>query len=208
MASGVRFPPAAPMAKKQKNKLAFVFITGNKNKVLEARQILKNFEIKQRTLNLSEIQSLKVEEVVKEKAKEAFKIVKKPVLVEDTSLEIKAWNNFPGALIKFLLESVGAQGIIKMLSGEKNRFAVAKTALGLYDGKNLKVFVGKIEGTISKKVSGERGFGWDSIFIPQGFKKTFAQMNSKEKSSLSMRRKALEKMEEYLIKSKKNTLKN
>ncbi|MCX7616017.1 MAG: hypothetical protein N2Z68_01330 [Patescibacteria group bacterium] len=137
------------MAKKQKNKLAFVFITGNKNKVLEARQILKNFEIKQRTLNLSEIQSLKVEEVVKEKAKEAFKIVKKPVLVEDTSLEIKAWNNFPGALIKFLLESVGAQGIIKMLSGEKNRFAVAKTALGLYDGKNLKVFVGKIEGTIN-----------------------------------------------------------
>lgn len=119
-------------------------------------------------------------------------------MVEDTSLEIKSWNGLPGALIKWFLDTVGNKGILKMLGDSSDRSALAKTAVAYFDGAHTHVFVGEIEGSLSYEELGENGFGWDTIFIPSGSEKTFAQMTEQEKNSISMRKLAFEKMRQSL----------
>jgi len=175
------------------------FATENENKLREVNEIL-GFELRQISVSLEEIQALKVEEVVCRKAEEAFKRTGKVVLVEDTGLEIVKWNGLPGALIKWFLTTVGTEGILKMLSQEEDRGAIAKTAVGFFDGKRPHVFVGEVAGTIAKEARGKSGFGWDPIFIPASHQKSFAQMSAQEKNAVSMRRLAIEKMKRNLTK--------
>jgi len=173
------------------------FATKNTNKLREVNEILGR-DLEQIVVELYEPQGLDVAEVIREKTEDAFHKTGKFVLVEDTALEFRAWNGLPGALIKWFLETVGNEGLLKMLAGVENRRAVAKTAVGFFDGNKAHVFVGEIEGTISEVVRGSSGFGWDPIFIPDGFYKSFAEMTSEEKNAVSMRRRALERMKESL----------
>jgi len=174
-----------------------IFITGNENKLREAQQIL-GIEIVSKNLEIKEIQDVDLEEVVKNKLRSAYKLTKNPVMVEDTGLFINALNGFPGALIKHLLGRVGREGIVKVLEGFDDKSVVAKCAVGFTkDGKDLKVFVGESEGLIVSP-RGESGFGWDPIFQPEGYDKTFAEMSNEEKNSISHRFKALKKFKDYL----------
>ncbi len=176
-----------------------IFVTGNLNKVEEVQSILGDkFLVDHRKLDLKEVQAVKGAEVIKEKAEEAYKILKLPVLVEDVSLYFSAWNNLPGALIKWFVEELGPSGIAKILRGEKNRKATAECSAAFYDGKRMKLVTGEVEGRISERVLGKSGFGWDPIFIPKGFKKSFAQLTEAEKNKISHRRKAWERMRKYL----------
>ncbi len=174
-----------------------LFATSNKNKLREFEQILGT-KLEQAELQLNEIQAIDVENIIEEKAKEAYRLVGKPVLVEDTGLYIAAWNSFPGALIKWLLSTTGRDGVIRMLAMEKNRRASAKTAIGFYDGSKVHVFVGKVNGSIPDAIRGESGFGWDPIFVPNGYRKTFAELGAKAKNRISMRSIALRKLKAYL----------
>lgn len=176
--------------------MTIYFVTSNGNKFREAKSIL-HMNIKQLRIEIEEIQSLDVAEVVKDKAAKAYKSVKKPVIVEDTGLYITALNGFPGALIKWVLESIGNQGLCNMLKG-KNRGAYAETVICLYNGKSAITFKGRINGTITKTPAGKTGFGWDRIFRPKGHSMTFAQMGPEEKNRISMRMIALKKLERYL----------
>lgn len=173
------------------------FATKNKDKLREVEEILGR-DLEQISIELFEPQGVKVEEVVREKAKDAFHKTGKFVLVEDTSLEFVAWDGLPGALIKWFLDTVGNEGILKMLVGETSRKAIAKTAVGFFDGTQAHIFVGKVTGTVPKMIRGTGGFGWDSIFIPEGYKKSFAEMTSAEKNAISMRKLALECMKRGL----------
>jgi XTP/dITP diphosphohydrolase len=177
----------------------FYFITSNKNKTKEIEEVLGT-ELKILDLRVREIQEIDVEKVVKDKAKEAFSFLKRPVIVEDTGLYIKAWNKFPGALIKWVLKGIGGEGICKFLKNERR--AIAETCFCYYDGKKPKVFKGQIKGEIAKKPKGKSGFGWDPIFQPKGFKKTFAEMSLEEKTRISMRTKALNKLIKFLKKNR------
>lgn len=171
------------------------FATQNQNKLREINNIL-GYELEQISIDLLEPQEVDVEMVVREKAKDAYLKAGKPVLVEDTGLEFLAWNGLPGALIKWFLGSVGNEGILKMLTGEKNRKVVAKTAAAFFDGNETHIFVGTVSGIVPDTVRGEAGFGWDPIFVPDGFSKSFAEMTAIEKNVISMRKLALEKMKE------------
>lgn len=173
------------------------FATGNKNKLREINEIL-GFKLEQVDLNLLEPQGTDAAEIIKEKAKDAYKKCGKPVLVEDTGLEFAAWNGLPGALIKWFLDSVGNEGILKMMKSEDNRKAKAKTAVGFFDGEKCYVFVGEVDGTISTEVRGENGFGWDKIFIPDGHSLCFGEMKAEEKNGISMRKNAILKLKKYL----------
>lgn len=166
------------------------FATGNENKLREAREIL-GISVEQFKIDLDEIQSVSVEEVVVHKARQAYEIAGKPVLIEDTGLEILAWNGLPGALIKWFDTSVGNDGIIQMLSGFTDRSAKATSCFAYFDGSTLHKGIGSIDGSIAIEPTGTNGFGWDPIFIPSGSAKTFAQMSPEEKNSLSMRALAL-----------------
>lgn len=176
------------------------FATKNPNKLKEINEIIgKNLE--QIDVELLEPQGLDVVEIVKEKARDAFHKTGKFVLVEDTGLEFAAWKGLPGALIKWFIQSVGNEGILKMLEGETNRQAIAKTAIGFYDGKECHVFVGVIKGIIPAEIRGKGGFGWDPIFIPEGHDKSFAEMTSEEKNAVSMRKLALLSLKEFFDKT-------
>ncbi|MDP3027672.1 MAG: non-canonical purine NTP pyrophosphatase, partial [Nanoarchaeota archaeon] len=120
-----------------------------------------------------------------------------------TGLFIEAWNNFPGALIKWLLKTVGNKGICKMMENEKNRNVKAKTYFCLYNGKKYEVFAGEIKGKVPSKPKGKTNFSWDPIFIPNNFKKTFAEMSQEEKNAISMRKIALEKLRKFLTAQRK-----
>lgn len=173
------------------------FATKNDNKLREVNEILgRNLE--QISVDLFEPQGVDVEIVVRDKAQDAFRKTGKLVLVEDTSLEFVAWNRLPGALIKWFMDTVGNDGILRMLVGQTNRKAIAKTAVGFFDGNKTHTFVGEIEGMIPETIRGSGGFGWDPIFIPNGFDKSFAEMTSDEKNAISMRRLALERMKASL----------
>lgn len=171
--------------------------TGNANKVREIQAIL-NTPVEQVEIDLSEIQAIDVEEVIEHKAREAYLRLGRPVLVEDTGLSIHAWNGLPGALVRWFLKTVGPAGICQMLDPFPDRTATAKTCLGLFDGAQARVFTGQIDGAIAPSPRGEGGFGWDSIFIPAGSQKTFAEMNTEEKGAISMRRKAVDLLKSYL----------
>lgn len=150
-------------------------------------------------LDLPEIQSIDVEEVITYKAKHAYNALgQKPVMVEDTGLFFEAWNGLPGALIKWFFKSVGNAGICSMLHEFPDRSAWAKTVVATYDGQ-LQIFPGEIHGYIASAPVGDGGFGWDKIFVPQGASRTFAEMLPSEKDSYSMRRLALEAMRKHYV---------
>jgi len=173
-----------------------ILITGNKNKVREFEEIL-GFKIKSQSLELEEIQEVDVEKVSENKARKAYEILKETIIVEDSGLFFNVLNGLPGALIKWFEKRLSYQEICDLI--KEDRGATAKICISYFDGKNLEQFVGEVKGTISKSPKGENGFGWDSIFVPEGASKTFAEMETLEKHSVSMRRIALDKMKEKLF---------
>lgn len=175
--------------------MKLVFATSNENKLREAREILQR-EIRRVDVDIPEIQALHVKDVVEDKARKAYEIVKKPVIVEDTGLYIKAWNDFPGALVRWMLKAVGVEGMCSMLGDERS--AYAETCVCLYDDKGSHIFSGRIDGMIANKPRGDAGFGWDPVFQPKGYRKTFAEMSAEEKNSISMRREAFAKMSYHI----------
>jgi non-canonical purine NTP pyrophosphatase (RdgB/HAM1 family) len=175
------------------------FITNTKGKAVEAQEILGDgFKVTHKKVDLDEIQTIDGKQVIEKKARKAYSILKKPVLVEDTSLYFNAWNGLPGALVRWFLDAVKCEGICKMMNEEKDRSAYAESALAYFDGKKMKIVTGRVDGQITKKPKGDKGFGWDPIFIPQGHTKTFGEMDMEEKSRISMRKLALEKLRDYL----------
>ncbi len=170
------------------------FVTGNLNKLREAQEIL-GLDLEVVSIdNLQEIQTYDVEEIVFHKAKSAWEKLKCPVLVEDSGLIFKAWNGLPGALVKWFEKSVGCQGMLKMLHSFEDRSALALCLVAIYDGKDFKVGKGEVNGSIAPQIKGTQGFGWDVIFIPEGSKKTYAEMNPEEKNAISHRRRAFENL--------------
>jgi len=170
-----------------------LLITGNKNKVREFEEIL-GINIESQSLELEEIQEVSVEKVSENKVKKAFEIFKKPVFVEDTGLIFNELHELPGALIKWFEKSLSYEEICNLIKGDRS--AIAQICISFFDGKELKQFTGEVKGSITLFPKGENGFGWDRIFIPEGSLKTFAEMESSEKNSFSMRKIALEKLKQ------------
>ena len=172
----------------------FKFVTGNPNKVREASEILNITLESVQVDDLFEVQSPDLDLVVRHKAEKAYSILRCPVMVEDSALVFNAWNGLPGALVKWFEETVGCVGMLKMVEGFNDRGATAICCFAVYDGKNINVFRGEVSGTLSSSIRGGNGFGWDVIFIPKGYEKTYGEMASKEKNAISHRRKALDKL--------------
>lgn len=173
------------------------FITGNDAKFNQVKKLI-NYPVKQVKIELEEIQSLDPEKIIEYKAKEAFKHLKTLVLVEDTSLTFKALGKLPGPFIKWFQSQLSNKGLCKLVDGLGSRNATAEVIFGLYDGKTLKIFRNKVSGRISEKPMGKVHFGWNQIFIPKGYNKTFAQMAKEEFEESSLRKPALLKLEKYL----------
>ncbi|SRR5579884_540239 len=176
---------------------SLTYVTSNPGKAELLRHAL-HFPVLHTTLDLLEIQSLDVATIIKQKAREAFQHVHSPVLVEDSSLQFVAWGRLPGPFIKWFLAELGPEGLCRLLEGTPERSAVASIHFGLYDGQAFHAFAGVREGSIALTPRGSHGFGWDSIFIPRGFHKTWAEMTGEEAQATSIRTIAFNKLEAYL----------
>ncbi|HEU5383231.1 MAG TPA: non-canonical purine NTP pyrophosphatase [Ktedonobacteraceae bacterium] len=173
------------------------FVTGNPEKARQLSQYF-NFPVEHKKIDLVEIQGLDLATIVEHKAREAYKHVQAPVLVEDTSLRFMALGRLPGPLVKWFLTELGTDGLCKLLDHHAERSALAEVQFGLYDGQSFHTFSGSREGFIAPRPQGVYGFGWDSIFIPGGYHKTWGEMTPEESRETSMRRIALEKLEIHL----------
>lgn len=179
------------------NKLTF--ITGNPAK---AKYISNYFKlpIDHIKLDLPEIQSTNLKEIVEDKVRRAFGIVKTPVIVEDVSLTFHELKELPGPLIKWFYETLGNEGLCKLVSKFDNKKATAEVMFAICDESEVETFSGSINGSITDSPRGEIGFGWDPIFIPDGYTKTWAEMGDDEKHATSMRKQALERMSKFIQK--------
>jgi XTP/dITP diphosphohydrolase len=176
----------------------FKFVTGNPNKAREVGEIL-NFPIELvKVAGLFEIQSPDLDVVVRHKAQQAYESLQSPVMVEDSGLLFHAWNGLPGALVKWFEETVGCDGMLKMMKGFIDRGATAMCYFAVYDGENMKVVRGQVKGTLSDSIRGKNGFGWDVIFIPEGYKQTYGEMSPRDKNTISHRKKALDELKQIL----------
>ncbi len=181
--------------------MKITLITGNPGKAEEVSRYL-GLEIEHQKLDLEEIQSLDLEEIVKDKAKRAFEKIKTPVLVEDVSFVFNSLGKLPGPLIKWFQKELGNEGLCRLVDG-KNRSCVATVCYGFCDGTDVKFFEGSMKGTVSDAPRGDNSFGWAPVFIPDGYDKTYAELTNEEQAKVAMRAEALKKFREFIIQQDK-----
>jgi len=178
------------------------FVSSNDYKFREIKLVLMEFNISaiRRKADLKEIQSLDLEDIAREKALSAHKIVKNSIIVEDAGLFIDALGGFPGPYSSFVQQTIGCKGILTLLRNKLRRKATFKSALVCADrnGK-LQTFLGEVSGTISQGLRGDHGFGFDPIFIPDGHQDTYALMLDAEKNRISHRAIATRKFADWFL---------
>jgi XTP/dITP diphosphohydrolase len=185
-----------------------IFATSNQNKVLEIQKILpKKFNIKS-LKDLNYFEDVPENENTIEgnavfKAKYIYKKFNINVFADDTGLEVEALNGEPGVHSaryagKTRNSEKNIKKLLKNLKNIKNRNARFKTVIALIIDNKLHIFSGIVEGYILDSPKGNNGFGYDPIFCPNGFDKSFAELTLKEKNLISHRSLAMKKLIDFI----------
>jgi len=158
----------------------------------------ETFDITNKGFELDELQGTP-EFIATRKAKLATEHCDTAVMIEDVSLCFNGLKGLPGPYIKDFLGKLGRQGLFDMLKGFEDKTAYAQCTFAFCQGKGHepRLFVGKCHGTIVEP-RGENMFGWDPVFMPDGFDQTFAEICLEEKNKVSHRGRALALVKEYL----------
>ena len=188
-----------------------VFATNNQHKLEELQEILGS------RFTLLSLKDVGISEEIPEDQptlegnarQKAYYIFEKcglPCFADDTGLEIEALNNEPGVYsARYAGEMRDSQAnmdkVLSNLEKINNRKARFRTVICLLMNDVEKHFEGAAEGVITREKRGNSGFGYDPIFIPDGFKKTFAEMTLQEKNRISHRSRAVQKLVDYLHQS-------
>ena len=185
-----------------------VFATNNKHKLEEIRNILDN------TLNILSLDDINCHEdipetgsTIEENALIKARYIKEKYgydcFADDTGLEIKSLNNEPGVYSARYAgndhnSEKNMQKVLENLKGKNDRSACFRTCIALITGNNEYLFEGKIEGEIITEKKGESGFGYDPIFVPDGYTQTFAELGNDIKNKISHRALAVKKLINFL----------
>ena len=188
--------------------MTIIFATNNEHKISEIRSILGD------SFNLLSLGDINIQEDIPEnepnlegnalfKARYIHNATGKNVFADDTGLEIEALNGLPGFhSARFAGEgkdpSANIEKVLLLLRDKENRKARFRTVIALIYEKKEYLFEGKVTGTILTEKRGTKGFGYDSVFLPEGRNLTFAEMNLDEKNSISHRARAFEKLINFL----------
>ncbi|HBS47781.1 TPA: hypothetical protein DEO28_01885 [Candidatus Dependentiae bacterium] len=180
------------------------YATSNPGKFDEVNRFLKShvsssINLKQFDGDLFEHQTTDAKAIAISKAKQAFEILKKPVLVDDAGIYFKCFNNFPGTMTKFILRGIGFEGVFSLLG--KNMEAYFLLYMVYIDENNLEVFEGRCDGKIVKpsNFDAPKGLPWDAIFVPDGSDKTYSQIRgSEDEKEFAYRLMALKKFIKWL----------
>lgn len=172
-----------------------IFVTQNNNKLADAQKLLSEFEIEHIDFEVPEIQALDSKEIITHKLEYAFTRVQKPCFVMDASLELECLNGFPGPFIKWWFEkTVGEEKTCQIATLFRQYGCKWTNTLGYFDGSDTHLFEEMLEGTLPDKPRGKNGYHWDTIFIPQGEKRTFAEMTFEEKQSYAPTKKLFDRL--------------
>ena len=187
--------------------MKLVFATNNKNKLREVQAMLTNFDI----ISLTDIECF---DEIPETAEtlEGNAILKANYVTnkyglncfaDDTGLEVEALNNAPGVYsARYAGKTANSENnmnkLLNELAGNANRKAQFKTVIALNIKGEQFIFEGKCKGEILTKKQGENGFGYDPIFMPAGFNKSFAEMTLQDKAVISHRGRAIKKLVTFL----------
>ncbi len=188
-----------------------VLASQNKGKINEIKSILKDLDIE--VLGISDIISIKdieesantLEGNAKIKAEYVHQLIGGYTLADDTGLFVEALNMEPGVhTARYAGENSSdfdnRKKLLENLSNIDNRNAFFKTVLVLIDDKGKEYIVNGIcNGSISKEERGETGFGYDKVFIPEGYDKTFSELSLEIKNKISHRAKALDELKILLV---------
>ena len=185
-----------------------IFATGNQNKLLEINKIIPN------NIKIISLKDLKFSDDIPEnentiegnaiyKAKYIYNKFNTNVFSDDTGLEVEALNGEPGVYsARYAGEACGSKDninkLLKKLKKKKNRNARFKTIIALIIKNKIHTFEGIINGEILKNPIGENGFGYDSIFRPAGYSKSFAELSINEKNIISHRSLAIKKLINFI----------
>ena len=175
------------------------FVTTNEGKFREVQTFLTRYGIVVERIDAEypEVQARTLEEVVRFGAEVLAGEGLKGFILEDSGFFIDAYGHFPGVFSKYVKETIGLDGILRLTEGTDRR-AHFETCLLYHDGEPH-VFRGVVEGTISMEERGTGGFGYDPIFVPEEDTRTFAEMPVDDKNGVSHRGRALEAFAEYIL---------
>lgn len=194
--------------------MQLVFASSNQNKIREINALLPEKysilglldigirqEIPEPGVTIKENSFLKANYVL-EFLKEYNK-TPMPVFADDSGLEVEALNQAPGvysARYAGLPKNDGHNNakLLKELEAVTNRKARFVTIITLIIGDRIQYFEGEVKGTIAYEPRGEKGFGYDPLFIPQGYRSTFAELSAEVKNTISHRAMAAKKLSAYL----------
>lgn len=179
-----------------------IFISSNEFKINEVKQQFTkyNIDIIPRKMEIKELQEASSQELIKDKVLKCFNTIKYCFIVEHTELRIGSLNNFPGMHTAPFWKTLKSEKICEI---SQNSNATAITYLGFCNGRHIKIFEGITTGKIANCPKGNSKFQWDTIFIPDGASKTFAELG-KNKIKYSMREKAIRKFMEYYERNERN----
>ncbi len=164
-----------------------IFVTHNKGKIASAQKVLKNVNLKIFEYELEEPRSDDIKYISKVKVQEAYKLVNKPCISLDCGFYIDELNGFPRAYVNYALNTIGLQGILKLMEGKQNRKCRFKECLSFYDGKQIYQFDGNHEGNLAIEILGkDTNKKWSElwyIYKPYGYEKTLAEMTEEERQN-------------------------
>ena len=171
-----------------------LFATSNPHKFREARAVLapRGVRLLRMRRRLEEVQSASLRRVSRHKARRAFEIAGRPVIAEDDGLQVDSLGGFPGPYSSYALETIGCAGILRLVGGDRRASFTA--AVSYCDGARVATFEHSVRGRIPRRQMGS-GWGYDPVFVPDGGRLSFAQL---DKSRVSHRAGALEKLARWM----------
>ncbi|MCG3107934.1 dITP/XTP pyrophosphatase [Metallosphaera sp. J1] len=166
-------------------------VTGNSYKFMEFQDLAKDKVILSKVdAPKLEIQADSLEEIVRYSAVTFYSLYRSPLIVEDSGLFVEALRGFPGPYTNYVKRTLDCEGILKLMEGLSDRKAYFRSVIAYIDGERLALFKGEVSGRIAETMRGDKGFGFDPIFIPDGYGVSFGEMELGEKNSISHRGRA------------------
>lgn len=167
------------------NKKQIMFVTSNLGKVKSAQRELKDVEVVQYEAELIEPRSDSIKEISKIKVLQAYKMVNKPCIAMDSGFYIEELNGFPRAYVNHALETIGVEGILKLMEDKENRECKFKECLAYYDGTSMKFFEAETDVVLANEIRGsDKEENWSKlsyIVEVKELRKTIAELNDKER---------------------------
>lgn len=167
--------------------MEIIFVTSNEGKFQSLAEVFptEKYTLIQKSVAVPELQGNTAMDVSAEKAREAFKIVKKPLIIQDSAFHINALKGFPGPYIKYIQETIGLEGLLKLMEGVEDRSCYFEQAVTYIDETTIKTFVGdRYLGNLATRIAtteAKRAWGliW-KLFVPEAYDKTLSEMSEED----------------------------